>query len=279
MRANDSPGLIALRCTLYAGCAFVLAFLVLPIVAIVPLSFNSGAFLTYPLEGFSLRWYADFFSSPAWLAATRNSVVVAAAVTVLATPLGTLAALGLLRLRSRLQPLLFGLLVSPLIIPLIVTAIAIYLLYAPLGLNNSFPGLILAHTTVAVPYVVVVVYAALHGLDIRQLRAAASLGAGPARVFLSVLLPQVRPGVVAGAVFAFMTSFDEIITTLFIAGPGQRTLPLQMFAGAREQLSPTITAAATLLVLTSVALLGTVELLRRRAQRVHQGMGQGMGAP
>jgi putative spermidine/putrescine transport system permease protein len=264
-----SPLQQALRFGYYGFCALVFVFLVVPIVAVVPLSFNSGTFLTYPLEGFSLRWYDDFFTSPRWLPALRNSIVVGIATTAIATPLGTLAALGLVRAEFRLKPLIVGLLISPLIVPVIITAIGIYFVYSPLGLTSSRLGLVLAHTVLATPFVVVVVHATLQGFDPALWRAALSLGAAPGAVFRKIVLPLIAPGVISGAIFAFTTSFDEIVTTIFIAGPEQRTLPLQMFDGVREQISPTITAAATLLIAVSVVMLGAIEALRRRSARIY----------
>jgi putative spermidine/putrescine transport system permease protein len=252
------------RGAFYAYCAFVFLFLVVPILTVVPLSFSSDTFLTYPIPGLSLRWYEDFFTSPRWLPALMNSLLIAAATTLIATPLGTLAALGLVRVKFRLRPLFVSLLISPIIVPGIITAIGMYFVYAPLGLTNSYIGLILAHTVLAAPFVVIVVLAALEGFDPNVMRAGASLGAPPITVFFRIVLPSILPAVVAGAVFAFATSFDEIITAIFLAGPTQRTLPLQMFDGLRERISPTITAAATLLIVVSVLLLTTVELLRRR---------------
>jgi putative spermidine/putrescine transport system permease protein len=253
----------------YTFCVLVFLFLVLPILAVVPLSFNSGSFLTYPVAGFSLRWYRDFFTSAHWLPALRNSVLVACASTAIATPLGTLAALGLVRANVAAKPLVLGLLIAPMIVPVIVTAIGAYFLYAPLGLTNSYLGLILSHAVLGAPFVVVVVHATLQGFDANLWRAATSLGARPPTVFVRVVLPLIAPGVMAGAVFAFTTSFDEIVTAIFLAGPEQRTLPLQMFDGVREQISPTITAAATLLIFVSVLLLTTIELLRRRSKRLY----------
>ena len=264
-----SPLQQALRFGYYGFCALVFIFLVVPIVAVVPLSFNSGTFLTYPLEGFSLRWYDDFFTSPRWLPALRNSIVVGIATTAIATPLGTLAALGLVRAEFRLKPVVVGLLISPLIVPVIITAIGIYFVYSPLGLTSSRLGLVLAHAVLATPFVVVVVHATLQGFDPALWRAALSLGAPPLAVFRKVILPLIAPGVISGAIFAFTTSFDEIVTTIFIAGPEQRTLPLQMFDGVREQISPTITAAATLLIAVSVVMLGAIEALRRRSARIY----------
>lgn len=262
-----APSDRARRIALAVGSMLVLLFLLLPILAIVPLSFNAGSFLNYPLAGLSLRWYRELFQSPDWMLAVRNSVVIASAVTLLATPLGTLAALGLVRLPSRLRMPVTAVLLSPLFIPVIVVAVGCYFLYAPLGLTNSRSGLILAHTILATPFVTVVVQASLQGIDANLLRAGASLGASPLLVLRRVLLPLIAPGLFAAAVFAFMTSFDEAVIALFLAGPNQRTLPLQMFAGVREQISPAITAAATLLVASSLLLLGTAEALRRRAAR------------
>ncbi|MDQ8754974.1 ABC transporter permease [Sphingosinicella sp. LHD-64] len=258
------------RGVLIGFCALVFAFLVLPTLAVIPISLNPSAFLVFPTEGLSLRWYAALFESPAWTQAFRNSLMVAVATTLIATPLGTLAAIGLARMRSRLKPLLIGLFAAPMVVPVIIVAIAFYFLFAPMGLVNSFVGLVLAHTVLAIPFVVVVVHASLQGFDFEVLRAASSLGARPHTVLLRVLAPLIAPGIAAGAVFAFMTSFDETVVALFVAGPDQRTIPLQMFEGVREQISPTITAAATLLVLLSTLLLGTAELLRRRSERMNR---------
>lgn len=256
------------RLLLYALSALVCAFLVLPIVAIVPLSFNAGSFLAYPLSGLSLRWYEELARSSGWPGAFGNSVLVAAATTALATPLGTLAALGLARLTSSVKPLLIAMLLAPMFVPGIIVAVAIYFLYAPLGLTHSFFGLILGHTTLATPFVVLVVHATVQGFDSSLLRAAASLGARPLVILRRILLPLIAPGVFVAAVFAFTTSFDEIVLALLLSGAGQKTLPLQMFDGVRDHISPAITAAATLLVLISIALLGVVELLRRRRARL-----------
>jgi len=252
------------RLALHVFCGLVFAFLLLPVLAIMPLSFNAGSFLSYPLAGISLRWYANLAGSAGWLAAFRNSLLVALAVTALATPLGALAALGLARLTSVFKPLIVAVLLAPMFVPVIIIAVATYFLYAPLGLTNSYLGLVLAHTTLATPFVVLVVRAALRGFDGSVLRAAASLGARPLTVIRRVLLPLIAPSVMTAAVFAFMTSFDEIVVAMFLAGTAHKTLPLQMFDGARDQISPAITAAATLLVVVSVLLLGIVEWLRRR---------------
>ncbi len=253
------------RIPLALYCIAVFAYLVVPILAVIPLSFSSDSFLQYPIPGISFRWYADFFASPQWVPALRNSLIVGLATTFVATPLGTLAAIGVVRLGPRLRPLILSVLIAPLVVPGIVAAIGMYFAFAPLGLTNSYAGLVLAHTAVATPFVVIVVVAALEGFDPNLIRAGLSLGAGPMTVYMRIVLPLIAPAVAAGAIFAFATSFDEVIISLFIAGPAQRTLPLQMFDGVREQISPTITAAATLIIALSMALLGGAEYLRRRA--------------
>lgn len=253
---------------LFALSLLVCAFLVLPIFAIVPLSFNSGSFLSYPLAGVSLRWYEELIGSSGWVSAFRNSLLVATATTALATPLGTLAALGLTRLSSPLKPLLIALLMAPMFVPVIIVAVATYFLYARLGLAQSFLGLILGHTALATPFVVLVVHASLQGFDSSLLRAGSSLGARPVLVITRILLPLIAPGMFAAAVFAFTTSFDEIVVAMLLAGVEQKTLPLQMFDGVRDHISPAITAAATLLVFTSIILLGVVEIMRRRRARL-----------
>ena len=245
----------------------VLVFLVAPIVIIVPLSFSSGSFFYYPLPGFSLRWYQDFFASPFWLPSVWNSLIVGSAATLLATILGTLAALGMWRARFPGQALLLALLISPMVVPVIIVAVGVYFAFAPLGLTDGYAGLVLAHTTLAVPFVVVTVLATLASFDRTLLRASASLGAPPWTTFRRVTLPLILPGVLSGAVFAFAASFDEVVVALLIAGPGQRTLPRQMFAGINDNISLTITAAATMLIAISFVLMALVGWLQRRNNR------------
>jgi|APFre7841882630_1041343.scaffolds.fasta_scaffold27175_2 putative spermidine/putrescine transport system permease protein len=250
--------------------AIILAFLVAPILIIVPLSFSSGSFFYYPLPGFSLRWYEDFFASSFWLPSVWNSLLVGTAATILATLLGTLAALGLWRTRFPGQGLLLALLISPMVVPVIIIAVGVYFAFAPAGLTDGYAGLILAHTTLAAPFVVVTVLATLSGFDRTLLRAAASLGARPLTTARRVMLPLILPGVLSGAVFAFAVSFDEVVVALLIAGPGQRTLPRQMFSGINDNISLTITAAATMLIGISLAFMVFVGWLQRRSERLRQ---------
>jgi putative spermidine/putrescine transport system permease protein len=257
-----------LRYTLRGVCALVLLFLAAPILVILPLSFNSEPYFSYPIPGWSLRWYELFFTSPAWQRALRNSLVVAIATTALATPLGTLAALGLTRPRFPLRGLVTGLLISPMVIPSIITAVGLYFWYSRIGLSGSLLGLVLAHTVLATPFVVIIVSATLAGFDATLARAAASLGARPVRAFFTVTLPLILPGLVSGAVFAFVTSFDEVVVVIFLAAVEQHTLTREMWKGIRENINPTILAVACLMAVISVAVLTAVELLRRRNARL-----------
>ncbi|WP_312170384.1 ABC transporter permease [Stutzerimonas kunmingensis] len=249
-------------------CALVLLFLIVPVLVIVPLSFNSGSFLVYPLQGFSMRWYEALFSSADWMRSLKNSMLIAPAATFLAVVLGTLAAVGLTRAEFRGKALLMTVLISPMVVPVVIIGVASYLFFAPLGMGNSYLSLILVHAVLGVPFVIITVSATLQGFNYNLVRATASLGASPLTAFFRVTLPLIAPGVISGALFAFATSFDEVVVTLFLAGPEQITLPRQMFSGIRENLSPTIAAAATLLIGFSIALLLTLEWLRGRAEKL-----------
>lgn len=248
--------------------ALVLLFLISPILAVMPLSFNSESFFTYPMPGYSLKWYEDFFFNPRWTGSVKMSFFVAFATTILATTLGTLAALGLSRSNFPLKSTMMAILISPMIVPVIISAVGMFKFYAQLDLAGTRIGIILAHTALATPFVVITVTATLASFDKTLMRAGASCGAPPHTVFFKVVMPLILPGMISGALFAFVTSFDEVVVVLFLASPEDRTLPLQMFSGIREMISPTITAAATVLVLISTALLITLEMLRRRSERL-----------
>lgn len=251
----------------WLAAALVLLFLVAPVVIVVPLSFSTGSFLSLPLPGIGLRWYRAFFASDTWLPALWNSLGIGAAACALATLLGTPAALGLWRGRFPGRGAVLGIILSPLAVPSIVTGVALTFAYAPLGLANSYTGLALAHAALGAPFVVVTVLATLARFDRTLLRAAAACGAGPGRTFRRVTLPLIAPGVVAGAVFAFATSLDESVVVLFLAGPEQRTLPRQMFAGLHDTFELTILAAATMLIGVSTLLMAALGLLRRPGGR------------
>lgn len=244
------------------SCA-VLAFLMAPMLAAILLSFSPTERLAFAATGLSLRWYEDFFQNRGWVLATRNSLVVATATMVVATMLGTAAAIGLHLGRFRARGLLLALLTLPMVTPFIVTAAALFFAFSAIGIAGTLPGLVLGHTIIAVPFVVLSVFAALQTFDADLLRAASSLGASPWRGFTRIVLPLVWPGIAAGAIFAFATSLDEFVITLFLAGPGQFTLPRQMYANVRKYTTPTILAAATLLFVCSLMFLAIHEVLRR----------------
>ena len=252
---------------LWLWCALVAIFLIVPIFIPVPLSFNSGSFFTFPLAGLSTRWYEVVLGSDRWRAAIGNSLLIGFGTTLLATILGTLTAIGLASDKLPGRKLIMPLLISPLVVPVVITAVGAYLFYARLGLASTYTGIILAHTALASPFVVVTVSASLTGFDRNLLRAASISGAKPLVSFFRVMLPLILPGVLSGAAFAFVTSFDEVVVVQFLASANQRTLPLVMFTGLREQLSPAITAAATLMMMLSIALLVAAQLLRRQARQ------------
>ena len=253
---------------LRAICAAVLAFLIVPIVAIIPLSFNSEPYFTYPMPSLSLRWYEEVIYSDDWRRALGNSLVVGTFSMIIATTLGTLAALGLDRADFPFKGLAMALVISPMAVPMVIVGVAMYYLFADLGLTNSLPGIIIAHSVLGVPFVVITVTATLTGLDRNLTRAALGLGASQIRTFFSVTLPLIVPGVVSGALFAFVTSWDEVVVVLLLAGVEEYTLPRRMWAGVREILNPSIMAVATLLTIFSIALMTVLELLRRRTARL-----------
>src|SRR3954466_2663113 len=256
----DKAGWWAVR----ALCVGVLAYLLLPILVIIPLSFSDSSFLVYPIPGWSLKWYENLFTSAEWLRAARNSFIVAPAATVVATVLGTLAAVGLARTNFAFKGALMSVLIAPMVVPIVVVGVATYLFFAPLGLVDSYAGLIIVHAALGAPFVLTTVLATLQGFNHNLVRASLSLGANPLTTFFRVTLPVIAPGVISGALFAFATSFDEVVVTLFLAGPDPVTLPRQMFTGIRENITPTIAAVATLLILFTTTLLLALEWLRGR---------------
>ena len=260
--------------------------------------------LTFDPEGYSMRWYdslltfgmqnpdvprgaafwSDFWQNAQWMQVTKNSIIIGFFATILSTTLGTIAALGLTRPEMPWRKQIMAVLISPMIVPIIISATGMFFFYSGqwvpmvsteggLGfewgrLAGTYPGIILAHAALGIPFVIITVTATLYGFDQSLVRAAASLGANPRITFFKVVMPLILPGVVSGALFAFVTSFDEVVAVLFIASHDQQTIPRQMWNGIREQISPAILAVATILVIISIALLTTVELLRRRSERL-----------
>lgn len=242
----------------------MVAFLLLPLLAMIPISFSAGSFLSYPLPGLSLQWYERVFSPGPWTHALRNSLVVGTLSTVIATVLGTLAAFAFARRNLPAKRTILGFLMAPMIVPSVITGLGMYFLFSHLGLTASLPGLVLAHAILATPFVVITVTATLQQFDMNLLRAAYSLGASPVRAFFNIVVPLIISGIVSGALFAFITSFDEIVVAIFIGGPGQRTLPRQMFDGIRDTIDPSIIAMSTfLMVLATIALSLSAWLAQR----------------
>ncbi|WP_101066951.1 ABC transporter permease [Roseovarius salinarum] len=256
-------------------CGLVFFFLITPIIVVMPLSFNAENFFTFTPEmlaldpeGYSLKHYRDFFTNDDWQQALWNSVSIAPLATLLAVSFGTLAAIGLSSEHVPFRRPIMAILISPMIVPLIISAAGMYFFYSRLGLQGTYWGVVLAHAALGIPFVIITVTATLVGFDRSLTRAAANLGANPVTTFRRVQMPLILPGVISGGLFAFITSFDEVVVVLFVGSAGQKTLPWQMFTGLREQISPTILAVATILVTISILLLTTVELLRRRSERL-----------
>ncbi len=245
-------------------CLLSIVFLIGPTLVVIPISFSSAPFLTYPLPGLSLQWYEKILQPQPWMAALLNSLIVGIGATVVASVLGTLAALGLSRGHLPARSTILAVVISPMIVPVVISGVGMYFFFAKLGLVASFLGLILAHAVLAVPFVVITVTATLKNFDRNLVRAAGSLGASPFHAFRTVTLPIIAPGVVSGALFAFVFSFDEVVVALFISGPGQRTLPRQMFDGLRDNIDPSILAMSTLLVVISIVLMSGGALVQKR---------------
>ncbi len=279
--------------TFRALCALIFIFLITPIIIVIPLSFNvepyfsfTSGMLSLDPDAYSLRWYkdiltngmrnpeategwwADAWANAQWLRSMRNSFFIGICATIISTTIGTLAAIGLSRSEMPWKSKIMALLISPMIVPLVITAAGAFKAFSALGLAYTFPGLILAHAVLGTPFVIITVTATLVGFDQSLVRAAQSLGATPSRTFFKVQMPLIMPGVISGALFAFITSFDEVVVVIQMAAAEQRTIPRQMFSGIREQISPTILAVATILVIISIALLTVLELIRRRSERL-----------
>ncbi len=253
-------------------------FLILPLLVIIPLSFNVEPYFTFTegmlrLDGdaYSLRWYRSILENPEWRAAIGNSFFIGFFAAALATVLGTLAAMGLSHPKFPFRELVSAFVISPMVTPVIIVAVGVFFFYSAIGLGQTRLGLILAHAMLGAPFVVITVSATLAGFDHTLLRAAASLGAGPLTAFRRIQLPIIAPGVFTGALFAFAASFDEVVIVLFLGGVDQRTIPRQMWSGIREEISPTILAIATLLIAFAIMVLLAVELLQKRGKKIHEG--------
>ena len=279
-------------------CALIFLFLIAPIIIVIPLSFNAEPYFTFTQKmlsfdptGYSLRWYdlllthpsipadvprdgawwATVWKDAAWVNAAKNSIIVGFFATILATFLGTLAALGLSRPEMPYRRAIMAVLISPMIVPVIIITLGLFFFYSAIEVNKwgvPYLGVVMAHATLGIPFVIITVTATLSGFDHSLTRASASLGASPSTTFFKVIMPLITPGMVSGALFAFVTSFDEVVVVLFVGANDEQTIPRQMWNGIREAISPAILSVATLLVIVSISLLATVEVLRRRSERL-----------
>ncbi|MFY0616180.1 ABC transporter permease [Shimia sp.] len=281
-----TPGQVLWHYTFRVICGAIFTFLITPILVVMPLSFNAQDFFTFTPEmlrldpaGYSLKHYQDFFTNNEWQRSFKNSLIIAPIATIISVSLGTLAAIGLSQSHVPGRRAIMAVMISPMIVPLIISATGMFFFYSQignwmegtLGLNKTFVGyvkVVLAHAVLGIPFVIITVTATLVGFDRSLTRAAANMGANPVTTFFRVQMPLILPGVISGGLFAFITSFDEVVVVLFVGSASQKTLPWQMFTGLREQISPTILAVATILVGISILLLATVELLRRRSERL-----------
>jgi putative spermidine/putrescine transport system permease protein len=281
-----SPGQVLWHYTFRVICGIIFTFLITPILVVMPLSFNAQDFFTFTPEmlqfdpeGYSLKHYKDFFTNNEWQRSFKNSLLIAPVATLVSVSLGTLAAIGLSQSHVPFKRAITAVLISPMIVPLIISATGMFFFYSHvgnfledrIGLDKNFVGyvkVILAHSVLGIPFVIITVTATLVGFDKSLTRAAANMGADPVKTFFKIQMPLILPGVISGGLFAFITSFDEVVVVMFVGSTNQKTLPWQMFTGLREQISPTILAVATILIAISSALLVTLELLRRRSERL-----------
>tara|TARA_B100000579_G_scaffold351403_1_gene305453 strand:- start:300 stop:1511 length:1212 start_codon:yes stop_codon:yes gene_type:complete len=281
-----SPGQVLWHYTFRVICGIIFLFLITPILVVMPLSFNAQDFFTFTPEmlrfdpdGYSLKHYRDFFTNNEWQRSFKNSLLIAPIATIVSVSFGTLAAIGLSQSHVPFKRAIIAVLISPMIVPLIISATGMFFFYSnvgnfledTVGLDKNFVGyvkVILAHSVLGIPFVIITVTATLVGFDNSLTRAAANMGADPVKTFFKIQMPLILPGVISGGLFAFITSFDEVVVVMFVGSTNQKTLPWQMFTGLREQISPTILAVATILVVISIALLVTLELLRRRSERL-----------
>ena len=281
-----TPAQVLWHYTFRVICGLIFFFLITPIVVVMPLSFNAQDFFTFTPEmlrldpdGYSLKHYRDFFTNYEWQRSFQNSIIIAPIATLISVSLGTLAAIGLSQSHVPFKRAIMAILISPMIVPLIISATGMFFFYATVGnfledtfgLDKTFVGyvkVVLAHAALGIPFVIITVTATLVGFDHSLTRAAANMGANPVTTFFRVQMPLILPGVISGGLFAFITSFDEVVVIMFVGSASQKTLPWQMFTGLREQISPTILAVATILVGISIALLVSLELLRRRSERL-----------
>ena len=250
------------RLWLYIFSGLILFLLIVPSLIVIPMSFSESQYLEFPPKSFSLRWYENYFFSwkvengfNDWMAATWTSIKVAILTILVATPIGTMAAYGLINSNSRLRSILFPIMISPMMVPVILVAIGLFYFFVQFKMVNSIPGLVLGHSLVAMPLVLIIILSALKNYDMNQEKVARSLGATRLRAFMEITLPQIKFSIISASLIAFLTSFDEVIISLFVSGGDNSTITRSMFLALRDQIDPTIAAISTILIIISSGLL------------------------
>ena len=262
--ASDTQVTHGDRLWLYVLAAIIMLLMVTPTLIVIPMSFSDSQYLEFPPSNWSVRWYNVYLESPKWMRATVTSLQVGILTMLLATPLGTMAAYGLFVSGHRAARAVFVFLITPLIVPVILIAIGTFYAYGRVGLNNSIPGLVLAHTALAAPLVMILITAALRTYDLNQERVARSLGATRLKAFFAITLPQIQFSILTAALLAFLTSFDEVIIAIFVSGGVNATLTKLMFSALRDFIDPTIAAISTIMILVSTTLLLATQFLGSR---------------
>lgn len=255
---------LARRPVLVAVVVLIALILVAPTLVVIPMSFSGSTTFQFPPESWSLRWYEEFFTAVKWRNALGNSLLIGLCVAIVSTVLGSFAAIGLKHAKGRLAKIASASVMAPMVIPGIIVAVAVYSAFLNWRLSGTFLGFVIAHTALAIPFVFVAVNTSLDGFDFNTERAAATLGARPMTAFLLVTVPQILPGLLSGFVFAFATSFDEVVIALFLQSPTLRTLPVLMFESVSVQIDPTIGAASSIVVVATSLLILLPQLIRRK---------------
>ncbi|MBT6416712.1 ABC transporter permease [Candidatus Puniceispirillum sp.] len=259
------------RLWLYIFSGLILFLLIVPSLIVIPMSFSDSQYLEFPPKDFSLRWYENYFFSwkvengfNDWMAATWTSIKVAILTILVATPIGTMAAYGLINSNNRLRSILFPIMISPMMVPVILVAIGLFYFFVQFKMVNSIPGLVLGHSLVAMPLVLIIILSALKNYDMNQEKVARSLGATRLRAFMEITLPQIKFSIISASLIAFLTSFDEVIISLFVSGGDNSTITRSMFLALRDQIDPTIAAISTILIIISSGLLLLSQMLGKQ---------------
>lgn len=252
---------------LYLFVFLMLVIIILPAVIIIPQSFTSLSYFKYPIEAFSTKWYEKFFENSQWVESLERSLFIAVFAAILATVLGTMAAVAVNKLEFKGKNLFMNLMLAPMIVPVIIIGVGMYSTFAKIGITNTIPGLILAHTLLAIPMVFVTMLSGLASVDINLEYAAIGMGSTPVGAFFRVVLPTVKSSVVSSILFAFVTSLDEVVVTIFISGADTKTLPMVMWENLRATIDPTIAVAATFLIIFTLGTYIIKEIVEAKMNR------------